>query len=316
MDIDARLVADRIEEFIRRQMDEMQRDGAVLGMSGGIDCAVVASLLARALGPDRVLALILPERDSSPRSRTDALREIARLGLAHREVDLTPILKPVGVYGALPLGVLGARRIKESAVRWQHRRQTAAIGETPFRQGLLGTRGLGKGKRVVDAGLAYARAKHRARLLVLYYFAELENRLVVGTTNRSEAMTGFVVKWGDNVADIEPILPLYKTQVRRLAAFLDVPEAIIRKAPTPDLLPGIDDEMALGVDYETLDRILEGLDGGGDVAQVASACAAPEAQVRDVQEMVRRSRHLRELPPYPDLGVAASGGGGRGSANR
>ena len=316
MDMDARLVADRTQELIRRETDALQRDGAVLGMSGGIDCAVVAALLARALGPERVLALILPERDSDPRSRTDALREIERLGLAYREVDLTPILAPVGVYGALPLGVLGARRIKQSAVRWRHRRQTAATGETPFRQGLLGTRDLGKGKRVVDAGLAYARAKHRGRLLVLYYFAELENRLVAGTTNRSEAMTGFVVKWGDNVADIEPILPLYKTQVRRLAAFLDVPEAIIRKAPTPDLLPGIDDEMALGVDYETLDRILEGLDGGGDVAQVASACAAPEAQVRDVQEMVRRSRHLRELPPYPDLGVAASGGGGRGSANR
>ena len=316
MDIDARLLADRIQEFIRRQMDTLQRDGAVLGMSGGIDCAVVAALLVRAIGPDSVLALILPERDSDPRSRTDALREIERLGVAYREVDLTSILKPVGVYGALPLGVLGARRLKESAVRWRHRGQTAAAGETPFRQGLLGTRGLGKGKGVVDAGLAYARAKHRARLLVLYYFAELENRLVAGTTNRSEAMTGFVVKWGDNVADIEPILPLYKTQVRQLAAYLGVPADIIHKAPTPDLLPGIDDEMALGVDYETLDRILEGLDGGGDAAQVASACAVPQAQVEDVQEMVRRSRHLRELPPYPDLGVAASGGGGRGSANR
>jgi len=307
VDIEPGHVAARMEEFIRRQVDALQRDGAVLGMSGGIDCAVVATLLARALGPERVLALILPERDSDPRSKTDALREIERLGLAHREVDLTPILAPVGVYGALPLGVLGARRGKGSAVRWQHRRSTAAAGETPFRQGLLGTRGLGKGKGVVDAGLAYARAKHRARLLVLYYFAELENRLVAGTTNRSEAMTGFVVKWGDNVADIEPILPLYKTQVRQLAAYLGVPDDIIRKAPTPDLLPGIDDEMALGIDYETLDRILEGLDRGWGAPRVASACAVPEAQVEDVQEMVRRSRHLRELPPYPDLGAAAGG---------
>ena len=114
MDIDARLVADRMQEFIRRQMDEMQRGGVALGMSGGIDCAVVASLQARALGPDRVPALILPERDSDPHSKSDALREIERLGLAYREVDLTPILRPVGVYGALPLGVLGARRFRRT----------------------------------------------------------------------------------------------------------------------------------------------------------------------------------------------------------
>ena len=193
-------------------------------------------------------------------------------------------------------------------MKWQHRSRTEAIGETPFRRALLGTRGLGKEQRVIDTGHAYARVKHRARMLVLYYFAELENRLVVGTTNRSEAMTGFVVKWGDNVADIEPILPLYKTQVRRLATFLDVPEEIIRKAPTPDLLPGIVDEMAMGIDYETLDRILEGLDKGWDAAGVASACAVPEAQVRDVEGMVRRSRHMRELPPSPDLGASGTGG--------
>lgn len=308
MDIDVGLVVQRIQEFICREMDALQRDGAILGMSGGIDSSVVATLLARAIGPERVLALLLPERDSSPQSKTDALRDIERLGLAYKEVDLTPILKPIGLYELLPLKMLGTRRVKESVVKWQHRSKTEAIGETPFRRALLGTRGLGKEQRLIDTGHAYARVKHRARMLVLYYFAELENRLVVGTTNRSEAMTGFVVKWGDNVADIEPILPLYKTQVRRLATFLDVPEEIIRKAPTPDLLPGIVDEMALGIDYETLDRILEGLDQGWDTAGVASACAVPEAQVRDVEGMVRRSRHMRELPPSPDLGAAGAGG--------
>ena len=69
------------------------------------------------------------------------------------------------------------------------------------------------------------------------------------------------------------------------------------------MLPGIVDEMALGIDYETLDRILEGLARGWDAAQVAAQCAAPEAQVRDVEELARRSRHLRELPPWPELGA-------------
>jgi NAD+ synthase len=305
MDIDAAAVAACIQEFIRRELDAHQRDGAIVGISGGIDSSVVGSLLVRALGPERVLALVLPERDSSPESRTDALCEIERLGLAHREVDLTPALKALGVYDLLHLEVLGFRSVMEGVVAWQHRRHTSAEGETPFRSGLVGTRGLGKEQRFVDRGLAYSRVKPRLRMLTLYFLAEQENRLVVGTTNRSEAMTGFFVKWGDGASDIEPILPLYKTQVRQLAAYLGVPHEIVRKAPSPDLLPGIVDEQALGIDYVTLDRILEGLDQGRDAARVATSCGLPEAQVRAVQELVRRSRHLRELPPRPDLHGAA-----------
>jgi NAD+ synthase len=264
---------------------------------------VVGTALVRALGPDRVLALLLPERDSSPRSREDALREIERLGIEWREIDLTPVLKPLGIYDLLPLKVLGLRRIKETAVRWEHRNRTRTLGETPFRRALLGTRGLDEGQRIIDTGHAYTRVKHRARMLALYYVADLENRLVVGTTNRSEAMTGFVVKWGDNVADIEPILPLYKTQVRQLAAHLGIPDDLIRKPPTPDLLPGVDDEDALGIDYATLDVILERLEQGWDTARTVRECGVNAGQVEYVAEMVRRSAHLRRLPPCPDLGL-------------
>lgn len=301
MKIDPATVASRIEEFIRRKVDEFQRDGAILGMSGGIDSSITAILTTRALGPDKVLALLMPERDSSPQSKTDALKVINMLGIQYREVNLTPILTAIGIYKLIPLRFLGVRGIKEAVVKEQHRRQAAAIGELPFRAGLLGTRELGTQKELINAGNAYARVKHRIRLVILYYYADLENRLVVGTTNKSEAMTGFVVKWGDNVADIEPILPLYKTQVRQLAAYLGVPREIIEKAPSPDLLPGIVDEVALGIDYETLDKILWGLEQGWDTGQIISTFGVEEAQVEHVREMVRRSQHMRELPPVPDI---------------
>ena len=301
MEIDAASVATRIEEFIRRELDAHKRDGAVIGVSGGIDSSLVGTLLVRALGPERVLALVLPERDSSPRSRADALREVERLGVAHREIDLTPVLEALGVYNLLHLGVLPGRRTKEGVVAWQHRRHTGEGGETPFRSGLVGTRGMGGDQRFVDRGLTYSRVKPRLRMLTLYYVAEQENRLVVGTTNRSEYMTGFFVKSGDGATDIEPILPLYKTQVRQLAAYLGVPDVIVCKAPSPDLLPGIVDEAALGIDYETLDRVLDGLERGLDAAHVAVTRAASDAQVRDVRELVRRSQHLRELAPWPAL---------------
>lgn len=301
MHIDAVVITARIEEFICRQMDAFERDGAVVGISGGIDSSVVATLLVRALGPKRVLALLLPERDSDPRNLADARREVERLGVARRVVDLTPALEALGVYDLLRLDALGFRGVKKAAVRWEHRRHARGEGGTPFREGILGTRALGKDQRFIDRGLAYARVKPRLRMLTLYYVAEQENRLVVGTTNRSEAMTGFVAKWGDAAADIEPILPLYKTQVRLLARHLGVPDEIVRKAPSPDLLPGISDEDALGIDFPTLDGILEGLARGMTAAEVTAVSGATEAQVRAVQEMVRRSRHLRELPPHPDL---------------
>lgn len=300
--IDPVVVSASLERFIRDQVDSYQREGAILGMSGGIDSAVVASLAVRALGPQKVHALLLPERDSNPASKTDAMLEIERLGISHREVEMAPMLKPLGVYELLPLRILGTRGIKAAVVRSQHSLQAKALGEMPFRAGLLGTRELGEKKAIIEAGNAYARVKHRMRMLTLYYHSDMNNLLVLGTTNKSESMSGFVVKWGDNVADIEAILPLYKTQVRQLARHLGVSERIISKPPTPDLIPGIDDEMALGMEYRLLDEILWGMERGWSEERIAAASEANLEQVRHVREMWSRSAHLRSMPPAPDLG--------------
>ena len=309
MQIEPAQAAAEIEEFIRRQVDEFRRDGAVVVMSGGLDSAVVASLAARALGPEKVKALYLPERDSSPDSKPDALLEIERLGLRYEEVSLTPMLSAMGIYGLTPLRFLGMRSLKAAIVQQQHRAQAEALGEMPFRAGLLGTRDLGEKKQLIDAGNAYTRVKHRMRMTTLYYHADLENLLVLGTINKSESMTGFVVKWGDNVADVEPLLPLYKTQVRQLARFLGISQKILDKPPSPDLIPGIVDGLALGMDYETLDKILWGLEVGSTTERMVETLQVTAAQVGHVQEMQRRSAHLRDLPPYPDLEADQAGPG-------
>ncbi|MHA1375771.1 MAG: NAD(+) synthase [Promethearchaeota archaeon] len=299
MEINLEEVSSRIEKFIEKKMREFQREGVILGMSGGVDSSLVATLAVRALGPDKVLALLLPERDSSPESKTDALKEIKRLGIQYREFKLAPILKKFGIYRLLPLRVL--RKFKETVVRKHHEALKKAIGEMPFKAGLLGTKDLGDSKKIIDSGNAYTRIKHRLRLLTLYYFADLENRLVLGTTNKSESMTGFVVKWGDNVADIEPILPLYKAQVWQLSSFVGVSKEIIDKAPSPDLIPGIVDEIALGIEYKTLDKILWGIENGWDNQRITSEFNLESEQIDHVREMVRRSQHLREFPPSPIL---------------
>jgi NAD+ synthase len=302
MQIDTVAVTQRIVDFMRVKLDEYRRDGVIIGMSGGIDSALVASLLVKALGPSKILALILPERDSHPQSRRDALVEIQRLGIQYRVVKMKPVLKKIGVYENMPLQILVFRRLKELVVRRELARRSKVIGEEPFKAGLLGTRDLGKQQSMIDKSLAYIRVKHRARMVFLYYYAELENRLVVGTTNRSEALTGYVVKWGDNVADIEPILPLYKTQVYQLAEYLHVSKAIIHKPPSPDLLPGIVDEAALGITYASLDKILWGFDQDWDEEHIREEFKVTVEQIEHVRGLVEASEHLRTLPPFPDLG--------------
>jgi NAD+ synthase len=300
LSIDSALVADRIQAFLQDQTRAFRRDGVILGLSGGIDSAVVTTLATRALGADKVLVLLLPERDSSSHSERDALLVIEQLGIAHKKVDLTPMLSALGIYRAVPLQYLVSRKVKEQVVRREHETYIHDLGERPFLAGLLGTQGFAH-QATLDAGHAYARAKHRMRMVALYYNADLQNRLVLGTTNRSEAMTGFVVKWGDNVADAEPILPLYKTQVRQLARFLGVPQPIMDKAPSPDLLPGITDEYALGIRYERLDQVLWGVEQGMSSAAIATELAVDPAEVEYVRELVLRSVHMRTLPPAPVL---------------
>ncbi len=126
--------------------------------------------------------------------------------------------------------------------------------------------------------------KSRVRMVILYYYANLENGLVLGTTNRSEYMTGYFTKHGDGACDLEPIMHLYKSEVREMASALGIPEHIITKAPSAGLWEGQTDEEDLGFSYESLDSGLKCIsDGNGD--------ADPR-----IVELYRNSLHKRSLP--------------------
>jgi NAD+ synthase len=101
----------------------------------------------------------------------------------------------------------------------------------------------------------------RIRMTVLYYHANRDNRLVCGTSNRSEYMLGYCTKFGDNAADIQPILHLYKSEVYVMAKELKVPDAIIKKAPSAGLWEGQSDESEIGLSYDQIDAALRALEG-------------------------------------------------------
>ncbi len=236
-----------IVDFIRIKIEYYGYEGAVIGISGGIDSAVVGKLLAEALGRERVFGLLLPERDSSKQTLADSLLVCKDLGIKYKVKPITPLVRRLGVYRMKPPAIFVPRRIQEkyAANLWNKT-------DTPYLNDLKTSGGIENRKN-----LAYYRTKHRLRMTRLYFEAEKRGYAVAGTTNLTEMLTGFYVKWGDDSSDIEPIMHLYKTEVFELAEQLMVPRKIIDKKPSPDIAPGITDEYALGMDYFKLDRILK-----------------------------------------------------------
>ena len=133
-------------------------------------------------------------------------------------------------------------------------------------------------------------------MVLLYLYGELENKLVVGAANKSEYQIGYFVKHGcDDATDIMPLLNLYKTQVRELARYLNISSRIIEKPPSPDIIPGIVDEEAIGIPYEKLDLILLALEKGWEIVEIAQTLEIEEKKVINVKNLIQKSEHMRKL---------------------
>lgn len=250
---------DRIILYLREKLEEEKKDGFILGLSGGIDSTVTAYLLKEAVGNNKTLALIMPELDSDPSSKRDALLVAKNLGIRYKVIPITEALRSIGVYREVPLWLLLFRSLKIRVIENIYQ-QYAKVLDKPLFFTL---------KDKVDPKLywfnrskAYYSIKHRIRMAVLYFYGEKENYLVVGCTNLTEKLIGFYVRYGDDASDIDPISHLYKTEVVELARFLGVPKKIIEKAPTPDLIPGITDEKSFGMSYKDVDFLLENFENG------------------------------------------------------
>src|SRR6185295_5327046 len=191
---------------------------ALVGLSGGIDSALVAYLVTEAIGAERLLCVLMPYRTSSPASRGDAEEVVRRIGCASELIDISPMVD--GYFGT------------DEAV------------------GSLGTAGREASQ------LRRGNFMARMRMAVLYDQSVTWRGLVVGTGNKTESLIGYTTQFGDNASAFNPIGDLYKSQVRQLAAAIGVPDEIIAKAPSADLWPGQTDETEAGFSYPELDRLL------------------------------------------------------------
>jgi NAD+ synthase len=155
--------------------------------------------------------------------------------------------------------------------------------------------------------LGKGNVKARIRMVYLYYYANKLNRLVCGTSDKSETMVGYFTKWGDGAADISPIMDLYKTQVRQLALHIGVPAEIVAKPPSPRLWPNQTAEKELGIKYETLDLILLGLEHFMKPKEIAEQLKRPIKLVDDVKRRWLATEHKRRLPLTTKLGYRTVG---------
>jgi len=246
---------EHIVEFIADRADAAGADGAVLGLSGGIDSTLTAHLAVEALGSDAVYGLVLPAKVSDDEQMSDAERVPELLGIDHDVFEVEPIVD--ALLDAYP------------AAASDH----VAVGN----------------------------ARARVRAVFNYLVANHENRLVLGTGNRSEAAVGYFTKYGDGAVDCHPIGNLYKMQVRQLARHVGVPEEYVEQTPTAELWADQTDEEELGIDYDTLDSILAThVDGPFSVAATARLLEVDVETVERIRGMYLASEHKRAVPPAPE----------------
>ena len=258
-----------IAEFIRGQLRQAGFERAVLGLSGGIDSALVAYLVAEAIGPERLLCVMMPYKTSSPASQSDAEAVVAALGCWSELVEITAMVDGYFGVDGVP-GEAGPDALEASALR--------------------------RGNFMA-----------RMRMATLYDRSVTWRGLVVGTGNKTESLIGYTTLFGDSACAFNPIGDLYKSQVRQLSAALGVPEAVIRKAPSADLWPGQTDETEAGFTYPVLDRLLFWrVDRRRSVDDMV-AMGFDLALVERVDRMIAGAEFKRQVPPIAKLGPRTAG---------
>ena len=253
-------LADEISGWLQFHMNQVGASRLVLGLSGGIDSAVVCALSTMAAGPSRVIAAILPIH-SRPEDMRDAESVASAFEVIPRILDLAPAYD--ALLAAMPdEGAAGLEDANVDPDRQSIRRQ-----------------------------LALANVKPRLRMTTLYYLANRYNGLVVGTGNKTELSIGYFTKYGDGGVDLLPLGDLDKTTVRGMARELGVPQPVITKAPSAGLWEGQTDEAEIGVSYEDLDRILAAFAVDQDITET-------DAVATDrVSALVAASEHKRRSIP-------------------
>lgn len=295
-------------DFIKNEIsNKIQRNGAVIGLSGGIDSAVTAALCVKAIGTEKVLGLIMPEKESEPKSQILAKQFADKYNIKTEIIDITSILDSFGVYKNKE------RIVKERFPNFNSNCKYRVVVPPKFENtvgipylNILDDKNEQHKLKISSfeflALTAATSIKHRVRMTMLYYHGERNNLAVIGTTNKSEYLQGYFVKYGDGGSDIEPIVNLYKSQIYQLGQFLNMPQEILTKDASPDVwsFTTNDEEFFYSVPYDIVDLILYARENNLDIKEIQKlsnlSAENIESLLRFQNQKQSKSQHMREIP--------------------
>jgi len=304
-------VSNNIQNFIKEQVfNKFKKRGVVVGISGGVDSALVATLCTKALGKENVLGIIMPEKESNQQSKTFAELLVKKLNIRSEIIDITSILESFKIY-----------KIRESIIKknfstFDNKCKYRLVLSSnliehdnlniPYLEIQDGNNVIHKIKLSLPDYLAITAAtniKHRTRMTLLYFYAEKNHYLVMGTTNKSEFVQGYFVKYGDGGVDVELLANLYKTQVYQLAQYLDVPKEILNRKASPDTwsFEVSDEEFFYSIPYQIIDLAWHLKEKNVSEEQIGKTLNLTEQQINriinDQRQKWNASKHMREMPP-------------------
>jgi len=304
-------VIDQLVQKIQQQITvDLKRKGAVVGISGGIDSSVTLALAARAVSPDRVLGIMLPEKESSSDSLTMARGLADTFGVPSLVENISGALEGFRCYERRD------EAIKRVFPEFDPKTYKSKIGinrtglnhslPPVFYLTIIAPDGAEK-RKVIPVReylqiVAASNFKQRCRMSMLYYHAEANHYAVVGTANKHEVEQGFFVKHGDGGVDLMPIGHLYKTQVYQLAETLGIPGEIIRRTPTTDTYSAeqSQEEFFFQMPFLELDLLWYGFENEYGIAEVAAELGKPAEEVElifgNFSRKKRTTEYLRMRP--------------------
>jgi len=307
--LDAEEEVERIARSIRFIVSHsLKRRGLVVALSGGIDSSTVAALCVRALGPKKVIGLLMPEHHSADDTLELSKMVADHFGIEPVHQNISHILESLGCYQKLEEAYRdvfpeygpgwAAKIVLPSILSEEKLNFFSLVARAPDGTEMRKRLSLSSYLAIVAA----TNFKQRVRKMLEYYHADRLNYAVTGTPNRLEYDQGFFVKLGDGAADIKPIAHLYKTQVYQLAEYLGVPEKIRRRPPTTDTysLPQSQEEFYFSLSYKKMDLCLYGKNNNLPEKEVAAAAGITLEQLRRVYadiEQKRRTSHYLHMPP-------------------
>lgn len=250
--INCQEIEPKIIQFIHKNVERAHLKGAIVSASGGIDSAVTLHLTVKALGPENVTVITMPERDVTPeRDIMDVMLHCKQLNLTCNTVDITPML----------------RVMQQNLTNYDSQEKISS-----------------------------GNIRSRLRMIIAYHYANIEHKMVIGTSNKTELLTGFFTKYGDGGVDLMPLADLYKYNIRQLAKYLEIPQNIIDKAPSPGFYKGHTDEQELGCDYDTIDLIIYLWEKGYISTEITQKLDKPIETVDSILWRIKANEHKRRLP--------------------